>query len=43
MLEVPVPYRVRAAGVSKVAGSLRRDFAGWVEILQTFVRVAREQ
>ena len=41
-LELPVPYRNRAAGTSKVAGSLRGTVnAGW-KILGTFVRVARQ-
>ena len=41
LLEIAVPYRVRAAGTSKVAGSVRGTMhAGW-KILGTFVRVAR--
>jgi hypothetical protein len=40
ILEVPVPYRCRAGGESKVAGSLRGTLrAGW-RIVTTFVRVA---
>ena len=40
ILEVPVPYRCRAGGESKVAGSLRGTMrAGW-RIMTTFVRVA---
>ena len=40
ILEVPVPYRCRAGGESKVAGSLRGTMrAGW-RIVTTFARVA---
>ena len=40
ILEVPVPYRCRAGGESKVAGSLRGTLrAGW-RIVTTFIRVA---
>ena len=40
ILEVPVPYRCRAGGQSKVAGSLRGTLrAGW-RIVTTFARVA---
>ncbi len=40
ILEVPVPYRCRAGGESKVAGSLRGTVrAGW-RIATTFARVA---
>ncbi len=40
ILEVPVPYRCRAGGESKVAGSLRGTVrAGW-RIVTTFARVA---
>ena len=40
ILEVPVPYRCRAGGQSKVAGSLRGTVrAGW-RIVTTFARVA---
>ena len=40
ILEVPVPYRCRAGGQSKVAGSLRGTLrAGW-RIVTTFGRVA---
>lgn len=38
--EVPVPYRVRAAGESKVAGSLRGTVRASGRIVRTFVRVA---
>jgi glycosyltransferase involved in cell wall biosynthesis len=41
ILEVPMPYRCRVGGVSKVAGSLRGTVrAGW-RIVATFARVAR--
>ncbi len=40
ILEVPVPYRCRAGGQSKVAGSVRGTLrAGW-RIVTTFARVA---
>jgi glycosyltransferase involved in cell wall biosynthesis len=40
VLEIPMPYRCRAGGVSKVAGSLRGTIrAGW-RIVLTFGRVA---
>ncbi len=40
ILEVPLPYRCRAGGESKVAGSLRGTVrAGW-RIVATFMRVA---
>jgi glycosyltransferase involved in cell wall biosynthesis len=40
ILEVPMPYRRRAGGTSKVAGSLRGSLkAGW-RIAATFIRVA---
>ena len=40
ILEVPVRYRNRAGGVSKVAGSLAGSLkAGW-QIAATFARVA---
>jgi glycosyltransferase involved in cell wall biosynthesis len=40
ILEVPMPYRCRAGGQSKVAGSLRGTMrAGW-RIVTTFARVA---
>jgi hypothetical protein len=42
LLEVPVPYRVRAAGQSKVAGSVRGTLHAGSKILGTFVRVARQ-
>jgi glycosyltransferase involved in cell wall biosynthesis len=42
LLELPVPYRVRAAGQSKVAGSVRGTLHAGSKILGTFVRVARQ-
>jgi hypothetical protein len=40
ILEVPMPYRCRLGGTSKVAGSLRGSLrAGW-RIVATFFRVA---
>ena len=38
--EFPVPYRVRAAGRSKVAGSLKGTLDAGGKIISTFVRVA---
>ena len=43
LLELPVPYRPRAAGISKVAGSLGGTMRAGSKILETFVRVARQQ
>ncbi len=40
ILEVPVPYRCRAGGTSKVAGSLRGTLRAGGKIVSTFVRVA---
>ncbi|MBV8916437.1 MAG: glycosyltransferase [Acetobacteraceae bacterium] len=40
LLELPVPYRVRAGGTSKVAGSFRGTLHAAVKILATFVRIA---
>ena len=40
--EIPVPYRVRAAGSSKVAGSLRGSIDASGKIIGTFLRVLRE-
>jgi glycosyltransferase involved in cell wall biosynthesis len=41
IMEIPLPYRCRIGGVSKVAGSLRGTMrAGW-RIVTTFMRVAR--
>jgi hypothetical protein len=40
ILEVPMPYRARLGGISKVAGSWRGTLrAGW-RIVTTFLRVA---
>ena len=40
ILEVPMPYRCRAAGQSKVAGSLRGTMRASTKIVSTFLRVA---
>lgn len=40
ILELPVPYRTRAAGQSKVAGSLRGTLNAGSKIITTFARVA---
>ena len=40
ILELPVPYRIRAAGDSKVAGSLRGTLTAGSKIVSTFTRVA---
>lgn len=40
ILELPVPYRVRAAGHSKVAGSLGGTLRAGSRIITTFARVA---
>jgi glycosyltransferase involved in cell wall biosynthesis len=42
ILEIPMPYRCRAGGVSKVAGSLRGSIHAATRIVATFIRVARE-
>ena len=42
VLELPMPYRCRAGGVSKVAGSLRGTIRASTRIIATFLRVARE-
>jgi glycosyltransferase involved in cell wall biosynthesis len=42
VLEVPVAYRKRLGGESKVAGSLRGSVKAGVRIITTFVRVALE-
>jgi glycosyltransferase involved in cell wall biosynthesis len=42
VLEVPVGYRKRLGGESKVAGSLRGSVKAGVRIITTFVRVALE-
>ena len=43
VLELPMPYRCRAGGVSKVAGSLRGTIRAATRIVATFIRVARER
>jgi glycosyltransferase involved in cell wall biosynthesis len=40
ILELPMPYRRRAGGESKVAGSLRGTLRAGTRIIATFVRVA---
>jgi glycosyltransferase involved in cell wall biosynthesis len=40
VLEVPLPYRRRAGGKSKVAGSLRGTLQASTRIITTFLRVA---
>jgi hypothetical protein len=40
ILELPVPYRCRTAGVSKVAGSLRGTVRASTRIIGTFARIA---
>ena len=40
ILEVPMPYRRRAGGASKVAGSLKGTLSAGSRIVSTFVRVA---
>ena len=42
VLEVPVGYRVRLGGSSKVAGSLGGSIRAGVKIMSTFARVASE-
>jgi hypothetical protein len=42
VLEVPVPYRGRRGGESKVAGSLRGSIRAGLKIISTFARVAAE-
>ena len=41
ILEVPVSYRNRQGGVSKVAGSLSGSFKAAVRIIEVFLRLAR--
>jgi glycosyltransferase involved in cell wall biosynthesis len=43
ILEVPVDYRRRIGGESKVAGSLRGSLKAGLRIMATFVRVALER
>jgi glycosyltransferase involved in cell wall biosynthesis len=40
IIEIPLPYRCRAGGQSKVAGSLRGTLRASGKIVSTFVRVA---
>ena len=40
ILEIPVPYRCRSGGMSKVAGSLRGTVRAGARIISTFWRVA---
>jgi hypothetical protein len=40
VLEVPMPYRRRSGGKSKVAGSLRGSLRAGFRIASTFLRVA---
>jgi glycosyltransferase involved in cell wall biosynthesis len=42
VLELPVPYRRRLGGESKVAGSLRGSMKAGLKIISTFARVAME-
>jgi glycosyltransferase involved in cell wall biosynthesis len=42
MLELPVAYRCRLGGQSKVAGSLRGSFKAGLKIISTFARIAAE-
>jgi hypothetical protein len=42
VLEIPVDYRRRIGGHSKVAGSLRGSLRAGARIIATFVRVAME-
>ena len=41
--EVPLPYRCRMGGQSKVAGSLRGTLRAGGKIVSTFVRVAAQK
>lgn len=43
VLEVPVPYRRRLGGESKVAGSLRGTLRAGTRIIATFARVAADR
>lgn len=43
ILEIPVPYRRRSGGTSKVAGSLRGTLRAAPRIVATFVRVAGQR
>ena len=39
ILEVPVTYRVRAAGVNKVSGNLKASVAAGIKIISTVFRL----
>jgi glycosyltransferase involved in cell wall biosynthesis len=43
VLEIPVPYRRRIGGQSKVAGTLRGSIKAGAKIVSTFARVATER
>jgi glycosyltransferase involved in cell wall biosynthesis len=43
VLEIPVPYRCRSGGASKVAGNLSGSIKAAVRIVATFVRVSTQQ
>jgi hypothetical protein len=43
IMEIPVGYRRRSGGLSKVAGSLRVSIKAAARILATFLRVAMER
>jgi hypothetical protein len=40
ILEIPLPYRCRAGGESKVAGSLRGTVRAGTRIIATFLRIS---
>lgn len=42
ILEIPLPYRCRSGGVSKVAGSFRGTLRAGGRIVSTFVRIASQ-
>ncbi len=42
VLEIPVEYRCRSGGASKVAGSLRGSVRAATRIIATFMRVAAQ-
>jgi glycosyltransferase involved in cell wall biosynthesis len=42
VLEIPVPYRCRIGGESKVAGSLKGSIKASIKIVSTFARIAIE-
>ena len=43
ILELPVPYRCRIGGTSKVAGNLRGTLRAGTRIIATFARVAADR